>query len=178
MFNFTVVYLPDSVGGDILTIRDNRKNLLIYNEKFYVNNVEIPVPSEQFIRISVENQDLSDFMSGAVNLNNVNVRVVDGVVYRDVNNKSTENLRTSVKYRFRLLRDTDWTQSDDTTDDDLLESFTGKTKTSGTGGKNAWASYRQSLRILVNNPRWPNLLSSDWPIPPDTDLLSIPYKPQ
>lgn len=54
--------------------------------------------------------------------------------------------------RNAMLSDCDWTQVSDTP--------------LNATDKAAWASYRQLLRDITNNPKWPHLSESDWPTKP------------
>jgi hypothetical protein len=59
---------------------------------------------------------------------------------------------TNRKTRNDLLKDSDWTQMNDSP-------LTNEDKT-------AWATYRQELRDISDLDAWPNLEDADWPVAP------------
>ena len=68
---------------------------------------------------------------------------------------TSKNANTALDHRTtrdKLLRDTDWTQMNDSP-------LTNEAKT-------AWATYRQELRDLSDLDAWPNLADEDWPVEP------------
>ena len=88
-------------------------------------------------------------------------RYRDGVLYTDTT--TFEAVPDSVKnqnlmdihrgYRDLLLRESDWTQANDSplSNDKKIE----------------WATYRTALRDLPTNENWPSLEDDDWPSAPE-----------
>ena len=87
-------------------------------------------------------------------------RYRDGVLYTDTT--TFEAVPDSVKnqnlmdihrgYRDLLLRESDWTQANDSPLSNDV--------------KTQWATYRQELRDISDLDAWPNIADDDWPVAP------------
>ena len=124
---------------------------------------------------------MQDIIDGVVATNEPvdtsNMTVINNYFYYDINQKTAIDEKRFRDYRNQLLKETEWTQSADVTDDDLVKSKAGEAKDKTTHGKSAWAAYRRALRDLSDHPNWPNLNPEDWPTPPDESQIPISHRP-
>ena len=80
-------------------------------------------------------------------------KVQDGQLVANPLSVEERNIKTANENRIKrnlLLKDSDWTQIPDCTVD-----------------QTAWATYRQALRDITDNPYWPNLYDEHWPTQPE-----------
>ena len=188
MTHYAVISLPEEEGGDIVSIRDYKTGVIVFEGKYSSSQISKTLgsdsdaivffnKSDRFIHTIVEDEDLSDIINGTTSIDNTQMTIINNYFYRNKNDKSATNERINKTYRNKLISETDWTQAADITDDDLIKSKKGKTKDKTNHGKSAWAKYRKDLRDLSDHPNWPNLQPEDWPTPPDEDQIPIPHKP-
>lgn len=97
----------------------------------------------------LENEDIIE----NVNLPNSNYKVENGQLVAITYSTEERNEKTAKENRQKrnqLLSSSDWTQIPDCTVD-----------------QTAWATYRQALRDITDNPYWPNLYDEHWPTQPE-----------
>jgi len=185
MPHYTVTSLPEDLGGDILWIRDYKTNKLVYDVRLK-NWKEGSDPTlfddkARFVHTIIEDQELQDIIDGVVATNEPvdtsNMTVINNYFYYDINQKTAIDEKRFRDYRNQLLKETEWTQSADVTDDDLVKSKASKAKDKTNHGKAAWAAYRRALRNLSEHSNWPNLNPEDWPTPPDESQIPISHRP-